>query len=188
MCRRVVASSVSMPRRSVSRRLQSSRAFKTAAWAFGSTHRRRISHRCEAYSRTARRLAPSSRPAQRGKWSMDGSLYALATKLRGADRARPDERGRGSRDPASSARGPISSRSPYARSGLARSDRTLTEQAVEALRRRWGSAGTRRRHAALEAAQSQTIVFRSEGAFSSCEAHARVATAERTVRWFQTGE
>ena len=52
---------------------------KTATWVSGSTRRRRISHCCEATSNGSTRC--SSRPARRGNWSPDGSLYALATKL-----------------------------------------------------------------------------------------------------------
>jgi len=70
------ASSVSMPRRSDSRRLRSSRAFKAAAWVSGSTHHRRTSHCCEATSNGSTRY--SSRPARRG----NGRSTAASTRWR----------------------------------------------------------------------------------------------------------
>ena len=94
------ASSVSIPRRSDSRRLQSSRAFRTAAWVSGSTHRR-PSRAAARRPRTARRPA---RGVRRDVAVVAGRQPLCARdEARGADRARPDARGRGGRDPPSSA-------------------------------------------------------------------------------------
>ena len=68
------------PRRSDSRRLQSSRAFKTAAWVSGSTRHRRISHCCEATSNGS--TPYSSRPARRG----NGRWTAASTRWRRSSR------------------------------------------------------------------------------------------------------
>ncbi len=132
-----------MPRRSDSRRLRSSRAFKTAAWASGSTHRRRISHCCEA---TSSGSTPYwSRPARRGIWSLDGSLYALATKL---DALIALGRTSEAEEAATSLLQPGTYLEPFALRtlGLVRSDRTLTERAVErfeAMGLGWHAAKTR---------------------------------------------
>ncbi len=60
-------------------------------------------------------------------WSLDGSLYAAGDEARGPDRARPDARGRGGRNPTSSG-GDVSRavRAAHARSGAERprADRT----------------------------------------------------------------
>ncbi len=113
------------------------------AWVSGSTRRRRISHCCEATSNGSTALLESS--GATWHWSLDGSLYALATKL---DALIALGRTREAEEAATPLLQAGTYLEPFALRtiGLARGDRALTEQAVErfeAMGLGWHAAKTR---------------------------------------------
>ena len=116
--------------------------FRRSASASGSTRRRRISRCCEATSSGSTRC--SSRPARRGTVAGRQPLRA-GDEARGADRARPDARGRGSRDlPVAAGDVPRAVRAAHARPRAERSH--VTGQAIErfeAMGLGWHAAKTR---------------------------------------------
>ena len=122
------ANSISTARRGDSKRPRPSRASEAVTSVPGSTHRRPISHCCGA---TWTGSTPCSRRlARRGNWSQDGSLYALATKL---DALIALGRAEEAEKAATALLEPGTYLEPFALRALGRvrSDRALTEQAVE---------------------------------------------------------